>query len=157
MEFKELLNFIDFVKTPELFEAQLTTLREEQQRLQENIEATAKIGEIAALHAQAQEAAAKAQTVINQANEQAAIILDTAKSAYDQKIAELEVRMQVLAESEKATTQALNDANAQELSAKTLSKSLQDAQGAVILERQALAAAQAEVAARLEKLKSVMG
>ena len=157
MEFKELLNFIDFVKTPELYEAQLTQLREEQQRLQQNIEATAKLGEISALHNQAEQAAADAQKLIDQANEQAIDIIASAKISYDAKVAELDKRAQELSLSEIALAQTLKDAADQAKAVATLKKSLEEAQGAVILERQALAIAQADVDARLEKLKAVMG
>ena len=157
MEFKELLNFIDFVKNPESYEAQLTQLREEQQRLQQNIEATVKLDEVNAFHAQAAQAAAEGQKVIDEAKDQAAGIIAAAKTAYDTKLAELDAQVQALAKDAANAAAALQEAKDQAKALKALKKSLEEAQGAVILERQALATAQADVDARLEKLKAVMG
>lgn len=157
MEYKELLNFIEFVKNPEAFEAKLLELQAEQKRLQENIEATIKLGDLNRLYDEAQKTAQASESILAEAKAQAETIVTAAKHSYDARLAELEKRMQVLAESEKATAQALANANLHAAEAKKVTKSLKDAQGAVILERQTLAAAQAEVDARLEKLKAVMG
>lgn len=157
MEFKELLNFIEFVKSPEAFEAKLVELQAEQKRLQENIEATIKLGDLNRLYDEAQKTAQASESILAEAKAQAQTIVDAGKQAYDTKLAELNDKVNKLAAKESEIEKLRLEIKEQQKTAKALEKSLKDAQGAVILERQTLAAAQAEVDDRLTKLKAVMG
>jgi len=154
MNLNDFLDFVDAIKNVEKYEAQVKDLRDENERLEKNIAATAKVTELSALLEAAAIDQAEAKKLVKEAKEEAAKLKEAAKVSYDAKHAALVIREGEVAEKLLQASKALEAATTLNTETKeTLAKELAD----VHARKAKLIADSAEVTERLAKLKAVMG
>lgn len=154
MNINDFLDFVDAIKNIEQYEKQVQTLKEENERLEKNIAATVKVGELSALLEKATKDAEEAAATLKAAKQEAISIKEVAKASYDKKEAAVALReVEIGVKLEKAQA-ALEQASKLNADTETrLTKELAD----VHARKTQLITANQEVAERLEKLKTVMG
>jgi len=154
MTITDFLKFVDAIKNLEQYEQQVKDLRDENERLEKNIKATAEVSELLSLREAAEKALEEATQTLKQAKAEAAATKEAAKTAYEKKEASLISRETEVVKQVAAANAVL--ASAQKLQADTenrLAKELKD----VLARKEQLIVAEQEVAERLAKLKAVMG
>lgn len=153
MNVNDMLDFIAFIKDPDTYQQRLQALKDENDRLEENIRATGVVGNVNYLRDQAKTDRQAAADELEAAKEQAAKLLDEAKYAYDKRVQDLKDEQAVAEAKWQEGYAALQQAQAiRQETADTLQAQL----NAVQADRAQLAQSQAEVDARLEKLQQVM-
>lgn len=154
MNINDFLDFVDAIKNIEKYEAQVQTLKEENERLEKNIEATTKVGELSVLLDKATKDKEEAAALLKAAKQEASSVKEAAKVAYDDKVAKMVVR-------EKEVEMKMEQASVLLAQATKLNTDTETRLAKELLEvharKAALITANQEVADRLEKLKSVMG
>ena len=157
MQFDEFLSVIDLLKNPDKYAAQIAELNERQASIEESIKTLGVVGDIAKARTKVQAQLDKAEATIQEAKEQAERIVADAGKVYEKKFAELKER-------EVSADQAIANYNAIKSQFTSRDNELRQAEKATaILQAQLeqaradLAAKQAEVDARLAKLREAMG
>ena len=151
---KELLDLIGFIRDADKVEARIKAIQAENARLEANIADTRKAGEISKLLDKAKADREEASDLLKQAVAEADVMKKQAKESYDAK-------NKALAEKMAATDKRAAELDAREKSLDTreatVVKELERERDAVAKHAAALEKERAEVAERMEKLKSVMG
>lgn len=155
--YDDFLSVLELVKNPDKFQAKVDELIAHEKAIQEAIVQLNVVGDIDKARKKAEAMLAKAESIVAEANVQAEKILAGAASAYDQRHKELKER-EVIADQAIANyntikaqqTQRENDLRASE-------KFVEQQKAAVAKELVDVAVKQAELDARLEKLRQAMG
>ena len=153
MNIKDFLDFVDFIKNVEKYEARVHVLKDENDRLETNIKLTSEVADIPRTKQLTEDLYASAKKELSDAKEQAVDIKEKAKTAFDKRLAELSSREKAAEEKYQVATSTLKEA--QELNSQlnaALQKQLQEFEARQLQ----LQETQFEVDARLAKLKSVM-
>ena len=153
MNIKDFLDFVDFIKNVEKYEARVQVLKDENDRLETNIKLTSEVADIPRTKQLTEDLYASAKKELSDAKEQAVDIKEKAKTAFDKRLAELSSREKAAEEKYQVATSTLKEA--QELNSQlnaALQKQLQEFEARQLQ----LQETQFEVDARLAKLKSVM-
>lgn len=153
MVINEFASFVEFLKDPTLVENHLKGLKEENERLENNIKLSAELGEVHALKKAAVADRAAASAALAAAKETAEKLVKDAKTTYTGRTAALRER-------EVATAQLRSEAIETIAEAKrindVLNKELKDKLAFIEKQSQKLAADQEELSKRLRKLQEVM-
>lgn len=153
MNIKDFLDFVDFIKNVEKYEARVQVLKDENDRLETNIKLTSEVADIPRTKQLTEDLYASAKKELSDAKEQAVDIKEKAKTVFDKRLAELTSREKAAEEKYQVATSTLKEA--QELNSQlnaALQKQLQEFEARQLK----LQETQFEVDARLAKLKSVM-
>jgi len=153
MNIKDFLDFVDFIKNVEKYEARVQVLKDENDRLETNIKLTSEVADIPRTKQLTEDLYASAKKELADAKEQAVDIKEKAKTVFDKRLAELTSREKAAEEKYQIATSTLKEA--QELNSQlnaTLQKQLQEFEARQLK----LQETQFEVDTRLAKLKSVM-
>ena len=153
MNIKDFLDFVDFIKNVEKYEARVQVLKDENDRLETNIKLTSEVADIPRTKQLTEDLYASAKKELSDAKEQAVDIKEKAKTVFDKRLAELTSREKAAEEKYQVATSTLKEA--QELNSQlnaALQKQLQEFEAHQLK----LQETQFEVDARLAKLKSVM-
>ena len=153
MNIKDFLDFVDFIKNVEKYEARVQVLKDENDRLETNIKLTSEVADIPRTKQLTEDLYASAKKELSDAKEQAVDIKEKAKTAFDKRLTELTSREKAAEEKYQVATSTLKEA--QELNSQlnaALQKQLQEFEARQLK----LQETQFEVDARLAKLKSVM-
>jgi len=153
MNIKDFLDFVDFIKNVEKYEARVQVLKDENDRLETNIKLTSEVADIPRTKQLTEDLYASAKKELADAKEQAVDIKEKAKTAFDKRLAELTSREKAAEEKYQIATSTLKEA--QELNSQlnaALQKQLQEFEARQLK----LQETQFEVDTRLAKLKSVM-
>ena len=153
MNIKDFLDFVDFIKNVEKYEARVQVLKDENDRLETNIKLTSEVADIPRTKQLTEDLYASAKKELASAKEQAVEIKEKAKTAFDKRLGELTSREQAAEEKYQIATSTLKEA--QDLNSQ-LNSALQKQLAEYEARQIKLQEAQAEVDARLAKLKSVM-
>ncbi len=154
MNLKDFLDFADFVKNVEKYEARVQSLKDENDRLETNIKLTAEVVDIPRTKELTEKLLTEARVTLASAKEEAKTIVERAKASYDKRLAEVTTK-EAAAENALANSRTVLT-EAQTLHS-TLIAELQRQLSSVDKQQKALQASQTEVDERLVKLKSVMG
>ena len=156
MDFNQIQSFIDLVKDPKKYEAKLKSLKDETAKLNEAIETVGKASEIQAMYVKAEATLSKAKGELEDAKDKAIKIIAQAQEDAEQK------RLVVL-EREKKLHEQKGKVNKMELDAEEALKAAKEAEvvaekerDVVLNKKAALDKKQAEIDAKLAKLKEII-
>lgn len=155
--YNDFMQVLDLIKNPDKYQAQLQVLMDKQQAIDASIAEMGVKGDIATAKQDAQSLVEQAKAIVEDAKSQATKIVTAAQTAFDKRNADLKDR-EIIADQKlanyntmKATEAARNDALRQQ------EKQLAVMQKDLETQKATLATAQAEVDARLDKLRQAMG
>jgi hypothetical protein len=157
MSYDDLMELIKFVNDSKAVEQRVKELKAREEAILANIQLTEDVADIETAKKLAVEALAEARATVEAAKAEAQTIKASAQTAYDKKFAELQAA-QVKAEEAVAATKQMELLIAQKKAEwaaedKRQSKAAQ----ALAAQQQELNEKQADIDARLDKLKAVMG
>ena len=157
MQFEEFLSILDLLKTPAKYEAQVAELQARNDAIQESIKQLGVVGDIAKAQAAVAKQADKAQAIVDKAIKEAEAIVAGAQSAFDKRHAELKDK-EVIADQAIANYNTIKNQQASRENELRVQEKTVNALQEVLAKQQAeLAVKQAEVDARLDKLRQAMG
>ena len=157
MQFEEFLSILDLLKTPAKYEAQVAELQARNDAIQESIKQLGVVGDIAKAQAAVAKQADKAQAIVDKATKEAEAIVAGAQSAFDKRHAELKDK-EVIADQAIANYNTIKNQQASRENELRVQEKTVNALQEVLAKQQAeLAVKQAEVDARLDKLRQAMG
>ena len=153
MNIKDFLDFVDFIKNVDKYEARVQTLKDENDRLEANIRYTTEVAEIANTKEVVAKLLSQAQKELDDAKLTAVEVKEKAKVVYDKRLAEVALRETATSEAQTLATATLK--KAEDLNV-ILNASLVKQLSSLETKEVALDEKMLEVSARLAKLKSVM-
>lgn len=153
MNIKDFLDFVDFIKNVDKYEARVQTLKDENDRLEANIRYTSEVAEIANTKEVVAKLLSQAQKELDDAKLTAVEVKEKAKVVYDKRLAEVALRETATSEAQTLATATLK--KAEDLNV-ILNASLVKQLSSLETKEVALDEKMLEVSARLAKLKSVM-
>ena len=157
MQFEEFLSILDLLKTPAKYEAQVAELQARNDAIQESIKQLGVVGDIAKAQAAVAKQADKAQAIVDKAIKEAEAIVAGAQSAFDKRHAELKDK-EVIADQAIANYNTIKNQQAsRENELRVQEKTVNTLQEVLAKQQAELAVKQAEVDARLDKLRQAMG
>lgn len=157
MSYDDLMELIKFVNDSKAVEQRVKELKAREEAILANIQLTEDVADIETAKKLAVEALAEARATVEAAKAEAQTIKASAQTAYDKKFAELQAA-QVKAEEAVAATKQMERLIEQKKAewAAEDKRQLKAAQ-ALAAQQQELNEKQADIDARLDKLKAVMG
>jgi len=157
MQFEEFLSILDMLKTPAKYEAQIAELQARNDSIQESIKQMGVVGDIAKAQAAIAKQTDKAQAVLDAATKEAAALVAGAQVAFDKRNAELKAK-EVVADQAIANYNTIkNQQVSRENELRVQEKAVATVQEVLAKQQADLAVKQAEVDARLDKLRQAMG
>lgn len=153
MNIKDFLDFVDFIKNVDKYEARVQALKDENDRLEANIRLTSEVSEIAYTKERTDQLFEQAKKELDAAKITAADVKEKAKTSFDKKLADLVARETDVREKQADAYAKLKQA--EDLNIK-LNETLKTQVASLEAKEAELDKTQKEVNIRLAKLKSVM-
>ncbi len=157
MKFEEFLEVLDLLKDPSKYEAKVAELQAREVAIQESIKSLGIVGDIAKAKKKAEALVAEAEAKVIKAQDEAEVIVASAQSAFNTKLAALQAK-EVVADQALANYNTIKEQTAsREAALRVSEKEIEKARAQLTKDQQELATKQAEVDERLAKLRQVMG
>jgi uncharacterized coiled-coil protein SlyX len=157
MSYDDLLELIKFVNDSKAVEQRVKELKAREEAILANIQLTEDVADIETAKKLAVEALTEARATVEAAKTEAQNIIAAAQREYNKKFAELQVAQTKAEEAVTATKQMEQRIEQKEIEWAAEEKRQAKLAEALAAQQRELNAKQADVDARLDKLKSVMG